>query len=84
MPWLPSPWNGVACYFAAEALDGSQDTTLVWTVLFLAILGIGEIALDFYRDRSLRAWHTVTSITLFVGGLGRCGSGSLRPSGTAA
>ena len=63
--------DGVACYFAAEALDGSRDTTLVWTVLFLAILAIGEIALDFYRDRSLRAWHTVTSILiLFVGGLG--------------
>lgn len=63
--------DGVACYFAAQALDGSQDTTLVWTVLFLAVLAVGEIALDYYRDRHQRAWRAVASIlATFVGALG--------------
>jgi hypothetical protein len=63
--------DGVACYFAAQALDGSQDTTLVWTVLFLAVLGVGEMALDYYRDRHQRAWRMVASIlAMFVGTLG--------------
>ena len=35
--------DGVACYFAAQALDGSQDTTIVWTALFLAVLAGGEV-----------------------------------------
>ena len=30
--------DGVACYFAAQALNGSQDSTLVWTAMFLAVL----------------------------------------------
>lgn len=61
----------MACYFAAQALDGSQDTTFVWTVLFLAVLAIGEMALDFYRDRHQRAWRTVAAIlAAFVGALG--------------
>jgi hypothetical protein len=55
--------DGVACYFAAQALDGSQDTTLVWTVLFLAVLAGEEVALDFYRDRNLRTWRTLATLT---------------------
>jgi hypothetical protein len=51
--------DGVACYFAAQALNGSQDDTLVWTVLFLAVLGTGEVVLDYYRDRHARAWRIV-------------------------
>src|SRR6266851_1167767 len=31
-------FDGVACYFAAQALNGGQDSTLIWTVLFLAVL----------------------------------------------
>jgi hypothetical protein len=63
--------DGVACYFAAQALGGSQDTTLVWTVLFLAILATGEVALDFYQDRDLRAWRTVLAVlSIFIAGLG--------------
>jgi hypothetical protein len=63
--------DGVACYFAAQALDGSQDATLVWTGLFLAVLAGGEVALDFYRDRNLRAWRTLAILTGgFVGLLG--------------
>ncbi len=63
--------DGVACYFAAQALDGSQDTTLVWTVLFLAALAGGEVALDFYRDRNHRAWRALAiCIGAFVSLLG--------------
>ena len=55
--------NGVACYLAAQTLDGSQDTTLAWTGLFLAVLAGGVIALDFYRDRSLRTWRVLALLT---------------------
>jgi hypothetical protein len=53
--------DGVACYFAAQALDGSQGSTLIWTTLFLAVLGGGEVALDYYRDRHRRAWYLLTT-----------------------
>jgi len=56
-------FDGVACYFAAQALNGGQDSTLIWTVLFLAVLAGGEIGLDFYRDRNLRAWRILAYIT---------------------
>lgn len=63
--------DGVACYFAAEALDAGQDSTLAWTVLFLAVLATGEVALDFYRDRNLRAWQILAvTIAAFVALLG--------------
>jgi len=63
--------DGVACYFAAQALDGSQDTTLVWTGLFLAVLAGGEFALDFYRDRNLQVWRALAILTgVFVALLG--------------
>jgi len=55
--------DGVACYFAAQALDGSQDATLVWTGLFLAVLAGGELTLDFYRDRNLRMWRNLAALT---------------------
>ncbi len=63
--------DGVACYFAAQTLDGSQDTTLAWTGLFLAVLAAGEVALDFYRDRNLRTWRILAFLTAgFVALLG--------------
>jgi hypothetical protein len=63
--------DGVACYFAAQALGGDQESTLVWTGLFLAVLGGGEVALDHYRDRSERAWRALAIlIGVFVGLLG--------------
>jgi hypothetical protein len=63
--------DGLACYFAAQALDGSQDSTLVWTGLFLGVLAGGEFALDFYKDRNERTWHTlVILIGIFVTLLG--------------
>jgi hypothetical protein len=63
--------DGVACYFAAQALDGSQDATLVWAGLFLAVLAGGEVALDYYRDRQRRPWRVVvTVLTLFMAMLG--------------
>jgi len=49
--------DGIACYFAAQALGGTQSATLVWTGLFLAVLGGGEMALDVCRDRSPRLWR---------------------------
>ena len=54
--------NGVACYVAAQALGGSQDATLAWTGLFLAVLAGGEAALGFYRDRSERAWRVLVML----------------------
>jgi hypothetical protein len=63
--------DGVACYFAAQALDGSQSATWVWTGLFLAILAVGEVALDFHRDRNLRVWKALATLTgIFVTLLG--------------
>ena len=63
--------DGLACYFAAQALDGSQDATLVWTGLFLGVLAGGEFALDFYKDRNERTWHAlVILIGIFVTLLG--------------
>ncbi len=56
-------FDGVACYFAAQALNGSQDSTLIWTVLFLAMLAGGEIGLYIYRDRNQRAWRILACIT---------------------
>jgi hypothetical protein len=63
--------DGVACYFAAQALGGSQGATWVWTGLFLAVLAGGEVALDFYRDRNLRVWRALGTLTaVFVTLLG--------------
>jgi hypothetical protein len=59
---LATVWlDGLACYFAAQALDGSQDSTLVWTLLFLAVLGGGEVAMDYYRDRHRRVWYLLVN-----------------------
>lgn len=57
--------DGVACYFAAQALDSSQDTTLVWTLLFLAALASGEVGLDLYWDQHKLAWRYLAA---FLGG----------------
>ena len=51
--------DAVACFFAAEALGGSQRETLAWTALFLAVLGAGEVALDHYRDGYRLVWRCV-------------------------
>jgi len=63
--------DGVACYFAAQVLGGTQSATLVWTALFLAVLGGGELALDVCRDRQPGSWRLVgVALGLFVTGLG--------------
>ena len=63
--------DGLACYFAAQALDGSQDVTYVWAGLFLAVLAGGEVALDFYRDRHQDAWRLLcVLLAVFVTVLG--------------
>lgn len=63
--------DGVACYFAAQALNGDQDATLVWTGIFLVCLAGGEFALDYYQDRHRRLWYLLVAfVTAFVGLLG--------------
>ncbi len=53
--------DALACYFAAQALDGSQGATLVWTVLFLAVLAGGEVGHDVCRGRNRRAWYALVA-----------------------
>ena len=63
--------DAVACWFAARALDEGQTETLLWTVLFLAVLACGEVALDYYSERSHRAWRLLAGgLLFFVTGLG--------------
>ena len=63
--------DGVACYFAGQALGGDFNATLVSAGLFLAGLAGGEAALDYYRDRSTRVWWMlVITLALFVLTLG--------------
>jgi hypothetical protein len=63
--------DGVACWFAAQALGSGQVETLIWAGLFLVILAAGEVALDRYSDGSRTAWYLlVIGLALFVAGLG--------------
>jgi MFS family permease len=62
--------DGVACWFAAQALGNGQTETLLWAVLFLAVLAGGEITLDYYSERGGHAWRLlVTCLAIFVAGL---------------
>lgn len=85
--------DGVACYFAAQALNGDRDATLVWTALFLAVLAGGEAGLDYYRDRSRRAWLILAGVlgtflvllgVLRFWFLATIGTGGLVPASTGA
>jgi hypothetical protein len=63
--------DAVACWFAAQALGNGQTETLLWAVLFLAVLAGGAVALDYYSERSGRAWRLlVAGLLVFVTGLG--------------
>jgi len=63
--------DGVACWFAAQALGNGQAETLLWTVLFLAVLASGEVALDYASEHSARAWRLLAAgLLVFVAGLG--------------
>lgn len=63
--------DAVACWFAAQAIGDDQLETFAWAGLFLAVLASGEVALDYYRDRSMRAWRLVLAgLSAFVVGLG--------------
>ena len=63
--------DAVACYFAAQALGNAQLETVAWAVLLLAVLGSGEVALDYYKERRPRVWRLlVTGLAIFVAGLG--------------
>lgn len=85
--------DGVACYFAAQALGSGQDATLVWTGLFLAILAAAEIGLDHYADRPGRTGRLLAGLLVaFVFALGvlrfyyliAVGVGGLVPAATGA
>jgi hypothetical protein len=66
---LTVAFDGVACYFAAQAVGGGQLETLVWAGLFLAVLGAGEWVLDHCRDR--RWWRLLAvGLGAFVSVLG--------------
>jgi hypothetical protein len=59
--------DGVACYIAAAALGGSQLATLVWSGLFLALLGAGEVTLDLWHDSHRILWRwTAGLLGLFI------------------
>jgi hypothetical protein len=84
--------DGVACYFAAEALDSGQGETIAWAALFLALLGIGEVALDHFSEDHRTAWRWIAvALAGFVGLLGvlrysfllTVGRGLLAPSAGA-
>lgn len=63
--------DGVACYFAAEALGASQQETVAWAALFLALLGIGEVALDHFSEDHRGVWRWVAAaLAGFIGLLG--------------
>jgi hypothetical protein len=63
--------DAVACWFAAQALGNGQLETDLWAGLFLAILAGGEVALDYYSDRSRKAWRLLAGgLAAFVAGLG--------------
>jgi hypothetical protein len=54
--------DGIACYFAAEALGGSQLETLAWAGLFLALLGAGEVTLDLCRESRHVLWRLIAVV----------------------
>ena len=53
--------DGMACYFAVQALGGSQSDILLWTCLSLGALSAGQIILDFCRKRAWRALATLST-----------------------
>ena len=63
--------EAVGCWFAVQALGNGQAETLLWTVLFLAVLAAGEVGLDYASERSSRVWRLLSSgLLVFVAGLG--------------
>jgi hypothetical protein len=59
--------DGMACYFAVQALGGSQSD-LLWTCLFLGVLSAGLVILDVCRKRAERAWRALPTL----GTRGKC------------
>lgn len=54
--------DAAACYFAAEALGGSQLETFAWAALFLAVLGAGELMLDHFSDGHHVVWRWIVFV----------------------
>jgi hypothetical protein len=60
-----------ACYYAAQGLGLSQLGTLTSTGMLLAVLVCGELALDYFRDRSRTRWRVLAvGLAVFMAGLG--------------
>jgi hypothetical protein len=73
--------DGMACYFAVQALGGSQGDILLWTCLSLGVLAAWQVILDFCRKRAERAWRALATL----GTRGKClGSGFSSRAVTAA
>ena len=73
--------DGVACYFAAQALGRSQGDIMVWTCVFLAGLSAGLVTLDFCQKRCERAGRELAIfLRPFVTLLGTRGKGLLSAS----
>jgi hypothetical protein len=76
---LPRQWliavftlglDTIPSYFAAQALGNGQLQTLIWTVLFVALLVSLTAALEHYGDRGGRPWSLVLAgLGAFVAGL---------------
>lgn len=63
--------DGVACWFAAQALGNGQIETMLWTLLFLAVLVGADVSLDYYSERGGRTWRLLmVGLVAFVTGLG--------------
>jgi hypothetical protein len=76
--------DAVACYFAAEALDGGPAVTLAWAGLFLALLGAGEVTLDLSSDDNPVLWRwTAATLGAFITLLGCLRFGFLATTITA-
>jgi hypothetical protein len=70
--------DGVACYFAAQALGRSQGDIMVWACLFFAVLSAGQVTLDFCQKRCEHAWRELAILLRpFVTLLGTRGKGLL-------
>lgn len=50
-----------AAYFAAEALGGDQRVTLLWTALFLVILGLLEAGLAWSAERNKKLFRLIAA-----------------------
>lgn len=53
--------DSAAAYFAAEALGGDQQVTILWAALFLVILGLLEGGLSWTADRNRTVFRVIAT-----------------------